>query len=383
MSSIGKPVLIRACAVAVAAGAFCAAGWWGEPRAREAWAWIEARNDPAAIAELGLKAEFDRGRLDGELKAALDVDDVDLARSFLSLADQRGVAPSPDLRARYDAATTTTATAARGATDFYRGIVGGGGDSGAQLAGSIAADVTGVGDIRDIVAQGRKIAAGEVPDRLVLGLAVAGLAVTGATIATFAGASPLRAGVSTIKVAAKTGRLSKPLANEVARLAEGAVDMGAVNAAAAAAARFDLEGARVAAASAFKPAALARLEAAAGDVSTIAGKTGLRGAQDALALAGDSGELKRVATLAEARGPATRAVLKTLGRGAFVVASGFAAITGWAMAGVGYVWLALLLGLALVRRAARIAWWGGKHALRGARAVAPPRRLFSGGRSTR
>jgi hypothetical protein len=76
------------------------------------------------------------------------------------------------------------------------------GATGAGLAGVVASDLTGIGDVRDLIHQGQKMSRGEEPDQLVLGLAAVGLAVTGATILSVGAALPARAGVSTIKVAA-------------------------------------------------------------------------------------------------------------------------------------------------------------------------------------
>ena len=217
----------------------------------------------------------------------------------------------------------------------------------------VTGDLTGVSDVRDLIGEGRKIARGEAPDRLTLGLAAVGLTITGATIVTLGAALPARAGVSTLRVAVRSGRFSRPLAASVGRLAGEAVDERAVAALAEGAARLDLAAFRAAARQAFRPAALARLTNVAEDAAALGRKAGLRGAQDALAVAQDPAEVRRAVRLAESRGAGTRAVLKLLGRGALALGAGVFALGGWVIAGVSYVWLALLLVLALLRRAAR------------------------------
>ena len=62
------------------------------------------------------------------------------------------------------------------------------------------------GDIRDVVREGKHLAMGEDTDRLILGLATAGLAVTAATYASAGGAAPVRAGLTLVKDARKVGR---------------------------------------------------------------------------------------------------------------------------------------------------------------------------------
>ena len=64
------------------------------------------------------------------------------------------------LRERYAAATTPAELAKRGAHDFYQGVVDGEAASGAGLAGVVAGDLTGIGDVRDFVHEGKKICAG-------------------------------------------------------------------------------------------------------------------------------------------------------------------------------------------------------------------------------
>ncbi|MGE3245952.1 MAG: hypothetical protein AB7J19_06435 [Beijerinckiaceae bacterium] len=340
---------------------------WFAPRGADAWPRLMARDDPAALTALGLKDSLTPAHLVAEMRAALDAGDIDLAQSFAKLAEQERMAVPPDLSARLETQTSTAASALRGVRDFIGGARSGTADSGAGLAGVVASDLTGVGDVRDLVSEGRKMARGEEPDRLVLGLATAGLAITGATIVSLGAAMPARAGATAIKTAAKTGRLSRPLAARIGRLVGEAVDPKAATAAASAAARFELVAARQAAQQAVRPAALKRLGTIASDVAMIGRRGGVRTAQEALAVSRSGAELGRVARLAEVRGGATRAVLKVLGRGAIVLTSGALILAGWVFSAVTWLWLALLVMLALARRFARIVAWGGRKALRAAR----------------
>ena len=113
-------------------------GWLVTPRTLDAWAWISAKNDPAALTELGLKATLTPARLQSELDAALRTDDVDLAASLMTLAEQQGLEAPAFLRERYAAVTTPAELAKRGAHDFYKGVVEGDATGGAGLMGVIA-----------------------------------------------------------------------------------------------------------------------------------------------------------------------------------------------------------------------------------------------------
>jgi hypothetical protein len=343
--------LRRAFLAAGQLAALIAVGWFVAPRALDACDWAAAKDDPVALTARGLEANFTPTRLEFELEAALASDDLDLAGSLMALAQQQGMQAPLSLRERYAAATTVVELAKRGAHDFYLGVVERRATGGPGLAGVVASDLTGGGDLRDIIHEARKISRGEEPDRLVLGLAAVGLAVTGVTIASVGVALPARVGISSMRVAAKASRFSKPLAADVGRLAHDAFDATAITGAAAAAARFNLATARAAALGAVRPAALAPLRAMAEDVAIIGRRAGVRGAQEALSVAHDAAEVRLLARIAESRGVGARAALKILGRGAYALTAAGVEVFGWIAAGIGYSWLALALAVAFARRA--------------------------------
>ena len=146
-----------------------------------------------------------------------------------------------------------------------------------------------------------------------------------------------------MKALQKTGRLSKPLAVELSRVAHGALDSGALKASAAAVARFDLAAAREATGSVIRPKALAGFRQLGSDVSVVYQRAGARGAQDVLATAGTRAEVRTAAEIAAAKGSKTRAVLKVLGRGVLLAGSLSLTIFGWLFAAVGYLFAAASL----------------------------------------
>jgi len=353
--------LVSLTATAMVAAAAVAGGSWLLPRTLTSWTWLEARNDPLALTDLGLHNELTPARLERELDAALSAGDIDLAGSFVALAGQQNIPVPPVLMARYRAETTPAAETLRAARAFYEGARDGESTSGAGLAGVIASDLTGIGDVRDLIHEGQKAQRGEETDNLTLGLAAVGLAITGATIVSLGMAMPARAGVSTLKVAVKSGRISRPLAATLGRAVHEAVDTKALAVAAGAASRLELSSARAAVSSAIRPASLTRLRGMADDVTVIGRKAGVRGAQEALTVARDGADLRRVARLSESRGLSTRAVMKVLGRGAIALTSSAAILAGWLMAGASYLWLALLLFLAVTKRITRLIWRTGRR----------------------
>ena len=98
--------------------------------------------------------------------------------------------------------------AVRTAKSFFHGLVTGAPDDLAGLAGTATGDLFVFGDIRDAVRESNHLLRGEPADRFILGLACAGIAVTGATYATLGGGLPERLGLSLVKSLGKTGRLT-------------------------------------------------------------------------------------------------------------------------------------------------------------------------------
>lgn len=111
---------------------------------------------------------------------------------------------------------------------FVTGFLTGESASLAGLAGAIGADLTVYGDLRDIVVEGGRMAAGEEYSEVILGLSVIGLAATVGTVATGGGGAVVKAGVSFMKFARRAGHMSAAFAARLVRLADEAIDMPAL-----------------------------------------------------------------------------------------------------------------------------------------------------------
>src|SRR5258705_4298732 len=143
--------------------------------------------------------------------AALAANDADLANSFVELAGEKGVPVSEELSRRVADAVAEENSSSHFAKRFATGLVTGNADDVASLSGTVAGDWFVFGDIRDVVREGKHLAMGEDTDRLVLGLAIAGLAVTAATYVSVGGVAPVRAGLTLVKDARNVGRLGEGL----------------------------------------------------------------------------------------------------------------------------------------------------------------------------
>jgi len=335
------------------------------PHGRDAWAVLSAQDDPAELSSLQLDSALrnNPGLIHDNIEAALAAGDADLAGSFAELARDRNVVLSEDLSRRVSDAVTETNSTPQFAKRFASGLVTGEADDIASLSGTVAGDLFVFGDIRDVVREGKHLAMGEDADHLVLGLAAAGLVVTAATYVSVGGAAPLRAGLTLVKDTRKVGRLSEGLVQWAGRSAREAVDAPVLQQAVASGSVLrpgETIGAMKAAFRAEKAGALVRL---AKDVGRVGEKAGMKAAQDTLKIAENPKEVARAARLAESKGGQTRAILKVLGRGALLLATGTFNVSLW-LFGLAFTLFGFLSSIKATTERLTYAWLRRKKARR-------------------
>ncbi|MBN8982482.1 MAG: hypothetical protein J0I29_14580 [Rhizobiales bacterium] len=301
------------------------------PHARSAGTLLMAQDDPAALSDLQMNSALrnDPDTIERNVDEALKADDADLAKSFTDLAADKDVPVAADVATKVDAAVTQENSTATTAKRFAKGLITGEADDVASLSGTVAGDLFVFGDIRDVIREGKRLAMGYDADKLVLGLATAGIAVTAATYVSAGGAVPVRAGLTMVKDARKVGRLGAGLTEWAGRSARGVVD-GPLLQKAVADASLARPGQTVSAMkAAFKAEKAGALVRLAKDTGRVAEKAGTKGALDVLRIADGPADVARAATLAEKKGSQTRAIVKVLGRGALLLATGAFNLAWW------------------------------------------------------
>ena len=306
----------------------CAALW---PHARDAGAILAAQDDPAVLSDIQLNSALRNNRriIEQNIEAALAANDTDLASSFMDLAREKSITLPDELSGRVSDAVAEANSPSHFARRFASGLVTGNADDVASMSGTVAGDLFVFGDIRDVVREGKHLAMGEETDRLVLGLAAAGLAITAATYVSIGGVAPVRAGLTLVKDARKVGRLGEGLTEWAGRSARDIVDTPMLQNAVETGSVMrpgQTVNAIKAAFHAEEAGALVRL---AKDVGRIGEKAGARGALDTLRVAEGPEDVAHAARLAESKGGQTRAILKLLGRGALLLAAGAFDLTLW------------------------------------------------------
>lgn len=318
------------------------------PHARRASEVLMAQNDPVRLSDIQLRAALGSNdeaqasaAVEQNITQALQANDSDLANSFVELARERDISVSRNASEEVAAAVAADGSTTSFAKRFATGLVTGEVDDVASLSGTVAGDLFVFGDIRDVIREGKHLVMGEQADRLVLGLASVGIAVTAATYVSVGGVAPLRAGLSMVKDARKVGRLGAGLSEWTGRAARGVIDTPVLQKAMASASLAHPSqtiGAVKAAFKAEKAGALVRL---AKDVGRVGEKAGTKGALDVLRISDGPKDVARAARLAESKGGQTRAIVKILGRGALLLTAGAFNLAWWVfgagLAAVGFL----------------------------------------------
>ncbi|MDR3484061.1 MAG: hypothetical protein P4M05_04020 [Bradyrhizobium sp.] len=306
------------------------------PHARDAGAILAAQNDPVELSDLQLNSALRNNRavIEQNVEAALAANDADLANSFVDLAGAKNISLPDELSRRVHDAVAEANSSSHFARRFASGLVTGNADDVASMSGTVAGDLFVFGDIRDVVREGKHLAMGEETDRLVLGLAAAGLAVTAATYVSLGGVAPVRAGLTLVKDARKVGRLGEGLTEWAGRSARDVVDTPMLQNAVETGSVMRPGQTVAAIKAAFHPGEAGALVRLAKDVGRVGEKAGMRGALDTLEIAEGPKDVARAAQLAESKGGQTRAILKVLGRGALLLAAGAFDLTLWVFGAV-------------------------------------------------
>jgi hypothetical protein len=315
------------------AASFAVAVFVVAPLGMEAHRLLQSEDDPAAIADRALKSAFDKSVAVREIDAALAANDADLAKSYLDLATDRGIEIPKEMAERVNKAVEYANSTAAHAESFARGLLTGEPDNMVSLAGTTLGDLFVFGDIRDATREGTRYATGEKVDELVLGLSLVGIAVTAGTYVSFGAAAPARVGLSVVKAARHTAKLSGRMAEWIGRSLREVIDWSALKRAGAASLSEPATAVRIARES-VKAEKAGELMKLAGDVGRVQTRAGTQAALEGLKIAEGPRDMARVAALAEKKGSKTRAILKTLGRGAIFLSVASFNLAAWILGAI-------------------------------------------------
>lgn len=286
------------------------------PRAFDA-AEILLLNDTYKLAKYRLSS-LPSEQYEKQIQLAIEGKDIELADSIVLLAQQQNVMLDSKILEDLEQEKGFWETSTRVGQDIWSGVSTGESVGAAGLSAAIVSDMTSIGDIRDFASE---IKRWPDQDNVVLVFAGTGILMTGATVASVGAVAPLKAGMSIVKLAKKTGKLSKGLSVQIKNISKDVIDKEML---AKVSSKFrnmtisqlvdgrywdDLTG------SASKIISMNKANqvlGVAGSIKNIRSRASLRGALDALSRADSIKGIKRLEILSDKFKGAFRGTLKIL-----------------------------------------------------------------------
>lgn len=246
---------------------------------------------------------------------AIAADNPSDARMYLNLAQTFGYPISPlEFQADLARLESPLNTARRTVNDFATGFVVGDAASGAGVAGAIVSDFTVVGDVRDLWEQYQIYAKGGTINPLIVTLAGIGVGLTATTAASMGGTTPVKSGVSTTKLAARSERLTPNFQQFLLKQSADIFDYRAFLLAIRT--ERSMEGISKAAVKAYNPQAIRALQDTAERVNNIRKVSSTADVLHVLKYVDNADDLMRLEKLSLKYGTETKGILKFLGKSA-------------------------------------------------------------------
>lgn len=278
------------------------------------WQYEETAAD---VAEL-MENKVSQIHLEQKITAAIQADKPEDARMYLSIAQTFGYSLNVSEYEQQIAVLEEPLNVARRTlTDFADGFINGSADSSSGVAGAIVSDFTVVGDGRDLWEQYELYDQGEPVNELIITLAGVGVGLTAATVVSGGTAAPVKAGVSTLKLATKSNRLTKPFQKVLLRQGKQVFNYPEFLRLSKQSSGFN--GIRRAASRSYNPKALTGLENIAGQANGIRKASSLGDTLHLFKYVDNANDLRRLEKVTLKYGMQTKGIMKLLGKSAIGV----------------------------------------------------------------
>lgn len=162
-----------------------------------------------------VRSQFDEGNYNRLIEEALEAGDFPLAKSYADLANDFDYAVYDKVQDKLNLASGKQEgiSIKSAAWACFTGTTG----NVSELLGTLACDLLVIGDIRDILIEGNKIANDDEPDKLILGLSLFGLASSVATFQSGGALAGVDLGASLVKTAKRTKKITPEFEKKVVR----------------------------------------------------------------------------------------------------------------------------------------------------------------------
>lgn len=274
------------------------------------WQYDERLQD---IAQL-MRTDVSTADIEQQITQAIAEDNPEDARMYMALADTFGYQLSQDFEAPLAGLENPLNSTLRETGRFIDGFLEGQADSGAGVAGAITADFTVVGDVRDLKEQYDLYAQGQEVSELIVTLAGVGVGLTAATVMSAGSAAPAKSGVSALKIAGRSGKLTPKLQKMLLRQGRSVFDyplfLRTVKS------EQSVDGVRRAAVRAYNPQAMSALGETAQQVNNVRRSTSMLDTISLLRYVENADDLRRLEKVSAQYGSITRGILRLAGKGA-------------------------------------------------------------------
>lgn len=257
-----------------------------------------------------LRATATKGYLENKILESIASENFDDVVMYQNLANFLNIELSSETLEEIEKHNGWFSKSLRNTQDFSHGFVTGDSSNGVAMAGSIASDMTVVGDLRDLSNEGTKFVQGESYDKVVLGVAAVGVGMSVSQLITAGSSTPLKVGASVVKAAKKTGKLSKTFLKFIATKLKKTVDMKRLK-------NIDygsISKLRAAAGKVAKSLNLTHVRKLFGNINTIKKNTSLMDTVSIMKYVKKPKDLGKIVKLSEKFKNNTKAVLKVLGK---------------------------------------------------------------------
>jgi hypothetical protein len=258
------------------------------------------------------------GYLDIKIEKAIKAENFTEVEMYVGLAEMLHVRLLPSTLQRIRENAGFFQESWRQTKAFASGFASGEAGSIAGLSGSVLSDMTLYGDLRDIHTEGSRYLEGKGYDHFVLGISLVGVGLSASQVVSLGGTTGLKVGASLLKVAKKTGKLSKPFLKSLSSTLDQAVDMKALHSL-----KLDaLLHPKIAAKQISKSVDIHLLKPLLKDISVIKQETSLVDTVDLLKYVDSPKELSKIAKISTKYKKQTKGVMKVTGKRALRLVKG-------------------------------------------------------------
>ena len=164
------------------------------------------------------------GYLDTQILHAIQEENFDDVEMYQGLAQLLHISLLSDTLSQIESHNGFLETSWRNTKAFSSGFLNGEATSALGMSGSIASDLTLYGDLRDLKKQGSKYMNDMPYDAFILNISLVGIGLSASQLLSAGAATPLKVGASVLKVAKKTGKLTKPFTKVLSKRLSKTVD---------------------------------------------------------------------------------------------------------------------------------------------------------------